>query len=146
MQKNIPSHDGIDPVRGQVVAKKVVEIVINMIIVAIRVSELRETFMKTSMRTTMIIHPGRTVAIVSPAEIMMTVEVDIHLSIILQTITMIKMDGHQMDITRTLATPTIVGAANPFLIAREMNLHLIHAPILAMAPHPETFEGEADHI
>lgn len=152
MQKSVPmrkrtrSHDEIDPVRDQMAAKKAVGIELDVKIVVIHASDPQEILKKRSMRTTTITLPGKTVVIDFPVESSMTAEIDTPLSFMVQTMITITMDHHQMDIIQTLAIPTIVATVNIFLIARKMDLHLIHVPITVMAPCSETFEGEADRI
>jgi hypothetical protein len=146
MRKRIPSHDVIDPVRGQMAAKKAAGIEIDVKIVAIHASDPQEILKKRNMHTTTITLPEKTVVIGFPVESTMTAEVDMSLSFMVQTMITITMDHHQMDTIQTLATPTIAATVNLFLIAREMDLHLSHVPIPVMAPHPETFEGEVDRI
>jgi hypothetical protein len=148
MRKNIRSHDEIDPVRDQMASKKAVGIELDVKIVVIHASDPQEIIKKRSMHTTTITLPGKAVGISFLVESTMMAAIDTPLSFMVQTIIMITitMDHLQMDIIQTLATPTIAATVNIFLIAREMDLQLIHVPITVMPPRPETFEGEVDRI
>jgi hypothetical protein len=142
----IPSRDEIDPVQGQIAAKKAMGIEVGVIMDAARSSDPRGRFMKMKMLTTTNILHRKNVAIVFPAGVTTIMEVGTCPSLMVQIMITITIDRLQMDTIKILAIPSIAAVDNRFLITREMDRHLVLVPITAMAPHPENIGGEAGRI